>query len=79
MSQGEDELSVENSVQDDCRLLKNRGFSLSVHFYIILPATLYAAQGVDQQYSGDNLTRGRKGSGQNDELVEEPVTRTPPH
>jgi hypothetical protein len=41
MSQGEDELSVENSVQDDCRLLKNRGFSLSVHFYIILPATLY--------------------------------------
>jgi hypothetical protein len=43
MSQGEDELSVENSGQDDCRLLKNRGFSLSVHFYIILPATLHMA------------------------------------
>ena len=43
MSQGKDELSVENSVQDDCRLLKNGGFSLSVHFYIILPATLSTA------------------------------------
>jgi pheromone shutdown protein TraB len=40
MRKGEDGLGVENSVQADCRLLKNRRFSLSVHFYIILPATL---------------------------------------
>ena len=37
---GEDERSVEKSAQADCRLLKNRCLSLSVHFYIILPATL---------------------------------------
>src|SRR2546427_6007421 len=39
--EGEDELGVENSTQTYCRLLKNRGLSLSVHFYIILPATLF--------------------------------------
>jgi len=37
---GEDERGVEKSAQADCRLLKNRCLSLSVHFYIILPATL---------------------------------------
>jgi len=37
---GEDERSVENSAQTYCRLLNNRSLSLSVHFYIILPATL---------------------------------------
>src|SRR5215470_2738513 len=37
---GEDERGVENSTQTYCRSLKNRSLSLSVHFYIILPATL---------------------------------------
>src|SRR5215468_11787529 len=40
---GEDERGVENSTQTYCRSLKNRSLSLSVHFYIILPATLEAA------------------------------------
>jgi len=40
MGKGEDELSVENLPHACCKLLKNRDLSLSVHFYIILPATL---------------------------------------
>jgi hypothetical protein len=40
MRKGEDELGVENSALAYCRLLKNQSLSLSVHFYIILPATL---------------------------------------
>ena len=41
MGKGEDELDVENLPHACYRLLKNRGLSLSVHFYMILPATLY--------------------------------------
>ena len=40
MGKGEDELGVENLPHACYRLLKNRGLSLSVHFYMILPATL---------------------------------------
>jgi hypothetical protein len=40
MGKGEDELGVENLPRACYRLLKNRGLSLSVHFYMILPATL---------------------------------------
>jgi DNA transposition AAA+ family ATPase len=40
MGKGEDELSVENLPLACCKLLKNRDLGLSVHFYIILPATL---------------------------------------
>jgi hypothetical protein len=35
-----DELGVENSVGSGHIVLKTSGFQLSVHFYIILPATL---------------------------------------
>jgi len=41
MGKGEDELGVENLPHACYRLLKNRGLSLSVHFYMILPATLF--------------------------------------
>ena len=41
MGKGEDELGVENLPHACYRLLKNRGLSLSVHFYMILPATLH--------------------------------------
>lgn len=41
MGKGEDELGVENLPHAGYRLLKNRGLSLSVHFYMILPATLF--------------------------------------
>ena len=54
MRKGEDGLGVENPAQTDCRLLKNRSFSLSVHFYIILPATL------DGSNTGDAPACGRE-------------------
>ena len=41
MGKEEDELGVENLPHACYRLLKNRGLSLSVHFYMILPATLH--------------------------------------
>jgi hypothetical protein len=44
MGKGEDELGVENLPHTCYRLLKNRGLSLSVHFYMILPATLSEAK-----------------------------------
>src|SRR5215471_8624891 len=40
MRKGESELGVENSAIASWRLLKNKSLSLSVHFYIVLPATL---------------------------------------
>jgi len=43
MGKGEDELGVENLPHACYRLLKNRGLSLSVHFDMILPATLASA------------------------------------
>jgi len=45
MGKGEDELGVENLPHACYRLLKNRGLSLSVHFYMILPATLDTPSG----------------------------------
>src|SRR5215471_15737487 len=43
MRKGESELGVENSAIASWRLLKNKSLSLSVHFYIVLPATLTCA------------------------------------
>jgi hypothetical protein len=52
MGKGEDELGVENLPHACYRLLKNRGLSLSVHFYMILPATLYSTLGHDDVVPG---------------------------
>ena len=61
---GEDERGVENLAHTYCRVLKNRGFSLSVPFYIILPATLagvtYAGCHEASYARTRGVTRGRR-------------------